>query len=551
MLSYTWSYTLGEVVDSLTEYCSSRSLNPRKTYVWICFLCINQHRVQEAVDAGETVPFEQFAEEFSHRVRSIGHILALIGSWREPKYVTRAWCIYELYVAIAEGCRLEIIMPSVQSQDFLKALHGDEKDCEEMWHSIQSANVEKAEASIASDKENILRLVEQGPGVATLNQTVRRKLQLWFCDVAESAARRLQQERNFCSWTAQEMGKVSFKIGKLLVDFFELSRLEKIAEDWIAVLRNKGCTSSCLYGWFVCQRSYARLWLGGQVCKEDLEEAYSLAIKHKERHLEMKVLFIWGVHLASKGQVKEGIRKLEQAALITDIICEWKEVSLVSWLGLLHSMHRKCGIETQKMDEVKRVLTKSGALRSPCNASMLMHLAYLHAVRGEMDAANETCSVAWQILTDTGSLHTTLGAGCAAVKGWILAKSGNVDEGLRLCTNAYDELCKSGQLKTTYGVYSIGALAYVKDLRGDIEGVRSLQQQAHFFMHALGVVPILQLGPEDFYEELTGCECDSDAGDDKLEFIEAPVKQLPVDYHLSCRCSNAQEDDQCGPLVTV
>merc|ERR1719193_417723 len=64
MLSYTWGYTVGEIVDALAYYCERRGLDPRRTYVWICCLCINQSRVQENLRYGNSVSFDTFSKEF-------------------------------------------------------------------------------------------------------------------------------------------------------------------------------------------------------------------------------------------------------------------------------------------------------------------------------------------------------------------------------------------------------------------------------------------------------------------------------------------------------
>jgi hypothetical protein len=45
MLSYTWGYTFGSIGSALMAFCATSSLDPRTTYVWICCMCINQHRV--------------------------------------------------------------------------------------------------------------------------------------------------------------------------------------------------------------------------------------------------------------------------------------------------------------------------------------------------------------------------------------------------------------------------------------------------------------------------------------------------------------------------
>ena len=81
MLSYTWRYTIGDIVDVLTNYCESNSLNPKEVYVWICCLCVNQHRVVEMKKRKEDIPFEKFRKVFHGRVTSIGHVIAMMSPW--------------------------------------------------------------------------------------------------------------------------------------------------------------------------------------------------------------------------------------------------------------------------------------------------------------------------------------------------------------------------------------------------------------------------------------------------------------------------------------
>ena len=45
MLSYTWGYPFGMIGSALMAYCAKHRLDPRTTHVWICCMCINQHRV--------------------------------------------------------------------------------------------------------------------------------------------------------------------------------------------------------------------------------------------------------------------------------------------------------------------------------------------------------------------------------------------------------------------------------------------------------------------------------------------------------------------------
>ncbi len=45
MLSYSWSYTFGSIGSALMAFCEKHGLDPRTTHVWICCMCVNQHRL--------------------------------------------------------------------------------------------------------------------------------------------------------------------------------------------------------------------------------------------------------------------------------------------------------------------------------------------------------------------------------------------------------------------------------------------------------------------------------------------------------------------------
>ena len=87
----TWGYPVGSVVSSLTAYCEKNSLDPRTTFVWICCLCINQHRVKESQARGEVVPFDEFRAVFESRVVGISHVLSLMAPWDAPDNLGRLW----------------------------------------------------------------------------------------------------------------------------------------------------------------------------------------------------------------------------------------------------------------------------------------------------------------------------------------------------------------------------------------------------------------------------------------------------------------------------
>ncbi|CAE7226964.1 unnamed protein product [Symbiodinium sp. CCMP2592] len=93
---------MGDIMDTLTQYCRDANLDPKRTYTWMCCFCINQHRVKETEAAGETVPFEEFKKAFGDRVKGIGKIVAMMAPWKDPFYIKRVWCDFEMYTATSE-----------------------------------------------------------------------------------------------------------------------------------------------------------------------------------------------------------------------------------------------------------------------------------------------------------------------------------------------------------------------------------------------------------------------------------------------------------------
>jgi IS1 family transposase len=57
----------------------------------MCALCLNQLRIVK------TLTSAQLASEFGPRVTAIGRILPMLAPWDAPEYVTRAWCLFELF----------------------------------------------------------------------------------------------------------------------------------------------------------------------------------------------------------------------------------------------------------------------------------------------------------------------------------------------------------------------------------------------------------------------------------------------------------------------
>uniref|UniRef100_A0A7S3WWS5 Uncharacterized protein n=1 Tax=Strombidinopsis acuminata TaxID=141414 RepID=A0A7S3WWS5_9SPIT len=208
MLSYTWGYQLKEIKDTLQRFCSENSLDMKEVRVWMCFACINQHRVKEAQAKGETVPFEEFQKIFGERVQKIGHILPMMSPWNAPFYITRVWCCFEIFTAINAGDKVQvtILLPPKQSENFSEAF---DKGGEEMvFQALRTINVEKSQASMPADLEQILKLIKDGPGFKKVNTEVVKHLRGWFMKQAfkNEVSRLCKLGKVYTSFGAYEPG---------------------------------------------------------------------------------------------------------------------------------------------------------------------------------------------------------------------------------------------------------------------------------------------------------------------------------------------------------
>ncbi|CAB9496912.1 Polyubiquitin (Fragment) [Seminavis robusta] len=199
MLSYSWKYSIGDIVDTLMDYCNAQHLNPQQTYVWMCCLCNNQHRVAENIRLGKVVPFQVFRRIFRSRVIGIGHLLAMMSPWREPKYITRLWCIFELYTASLQNddIKVSIVMPPGEKRDMAKTigLKGG-NGIDQLYRTLGNTRVEHADASQEEDKANLLKMIEQGPGFRALNVRVNDLLRAWVKQSTLEVVKSLIASRN-------------------------------------------------------------------------------------------------------------------------------------------------------------------------------------------------------------------------------------------------------------------------------------------------------------------------------------------------------------------
>jgi hypothetical protein len=188
-LTDTWGYKVLSIAGALKRWATKTERDPKRTYVWICALCLNQHRIVQ------TMTPDELSAEFGARVSAIGHLLPMLEPWRDPQNLKRAWCLFELFTAIGEGGKvaIDVVLTEEEDESFLNAMSTEGYACIDA--ALASIRSENATATVEADLKAIRELIKSKPGgFETLDTTVRNHLHEWFEDRgAVKSARRLDR----------------------------------------------------------------------------------------------------------------------------------------------------------------------------------------------------------------------------------------------------------------------------------------------------------------------------------------------------------------------
>uniref|UniRef100_A0A7S3V7M0 MalT-like TPR region domain-containing protein n=1 Tax=Chaetoceros debilis TaxID=122233 RepID=A0A7S3V7M0_9STRA len=420
MLSYTWGYTVQSIVSSLSKYCQDNDLDPKKTYFWMCCLCVNQHRVNEAREANITVPFQTFKSTFEGRVRKIGHVVALMAPWDGPRYLNRVWCVFEMSQALqVPGIELDIIMPPEEKEAFGKALEDGTGELEDVYNVLWSVSIENAEATVEEDRKNILTLIENGPGFHVINTGVSKRIMTWFLSSAEDYAYEILNQGGM----SPHCPRVVAKIGDLLMEANERKRALDLFNEGVRVARSNETISTNDGGYILLIRGVLHRWEGNlSLALENFEECRKI----------LKEVKCW--------KTADGSTCLRQMALVKEMNGDLKGSIKI-------------------MQESKAFREETNTLNQQQGANLLKQMGHIYKKLGKEDKGEKYIMNAFRIFQDNDLMGTSDGANIHFAVGTCKLEKGDEDGAVEHYQRAVEIREKIQTIRSPQGASQLDSLA--------------------------------------------------------------------------------------------
>jgi tetratricopeptide (TPR) repeat protein len=209
---------VSDVVGALADYCSLKGLDAKRTYVWIDIFCTNLHRIADNKQNGRWNASEEFQKTIiqtremcqKHRMK----VLVLMSPWYKPTIVSSIWDIYQIYLHMNgdESYRTDVtfLMPQEEKNNLIRASVFDTSVISILANLLIQTDVEKIAKDKHVDNEDILELVQCGPGVKEVNNWLKDVIGDIYVDI-------------FCSQDAthivseKEIDEVCNQLGPLMM----------------------------------------------------------------------------------------------------------------------------------------------------------------------------------------------------------------------------------------------------------------------------------------------------------------------------------------------
>jgi tetratricopeptide (TPR) repeat protein len=188
MLSYNWENdSIGDIVETLMEFCESNSRDPKDTYVWIDYLCMDQHVTDKKAHNGQQLSFEDFSKVIQKLFSSMDVVVSILSPpiSNESMCLNRLWYLFELLTASSTTkSSLSITIPPRSKVTMLSDL----ENINRLFRAFNTIKIQDAKAFNEKDQMNIFKMIaENHNGFDDANTKIKEIMYTWFKGMIEDA----------------------------------------------------------------------------------------------------------------------------------------------------------------------------------------------------------------------------------------------------------------------------------------------------------------------------------------------------------------------------
>ena len=169
VVSYSASDNIFNLIDALQQWADRTGRDPKSTYVWIAGLCLNQHRRRPIQST------RLLNAEIAPRLKAVGTLLPFLDPAIEPKFLSQAWCFFELYIAITLQCKVEILVTDDQ-QNHLHSFVEQNGPAAVERTLLDKISSEGASAEVPAELASIQKVISSTIGFNRLDEEIRKML---------------------------------------------------------------------------------------------------------------------------------------------------------------------------------------------------------------------------------------------------------------------------------------------------------------------------------------------------------------------------------------
>lgn len=142
--------------------------------MWQCLFCNNQYRIEENKDAIN----ESLGSIFKTRLLKIRKMVVLLDKFQNPKYLTRVWCVYEMYTAVTSPeVSIDFLLPPQQAAEIQDMIRENFKQIEQSFERVNSENATASKPADADKVKDEIRRSEGG--FEAVDAKVVEKMKEW------------------------------------------------------------------------------------------------------------------------------------------------------------------------------------------------------------------------------------------------------------------------------------------------------------------------------------------------------------------------------------